>query len=65
MTANEDKAEGIKELLENINWGFIAVQNMLDVTTNFPVLRSNAIYRKIFSDEMARRFDNSTNICAV
>lgn len=49
----------MKELLENINWGYVSIHNLLDITNNFPTLRTNSVFRKIFSDEMARRFENS------
>ncbi len=60
MLANEHMSPHIKELLENVNWSYISTASLLDVTQRIPTLRSNQTYQRIFADEMARRFENST-----
>ncbi len=58
-------ANSMTEILENISWGYISLSSLLDVVRAFPTLRNNAAFKKIFTEEMTRRFENSNQRCAI
>jgi len=56
---NKELSNNITELLENINWSYILTSSLVDITSNFPLLRDNTVFRELFSKEIFRRFDGS------
>ena len=59
VTKNSGMTNDIKELLENINWQYLSIHSLLDVTNKFPLLRESKGFKKIFSAEITRRLENS------
>lgn len=55
---HKEEAEDIKDLIENILWEYISIDNLLDVVDHFPMLRKNKAFQKLFKNEMQRRFDS-------
>ena len=62
MENNKSLANNITEILENVYWGYVSLVNLLDVVKNFPLVRSNPAFKKIFIQELARRRENSMGI---
>ncbi len=58
MIQNSELASDIKELLENINWDYLSVHSLVDVVENFPVIRENKVFKKIFAQEMNKRLQS-------
>ena len=55
---NKAMANNITEILENIFWGYVTLPSLLDVVKNFPLIRNNAAFKKIFTQELSRRREN-------
>ena len=55
---HKDEVNDVKELVENIIWEYISIDNLLDIVNNFPLVRQNKSFQKIFRNEILRRLDN-------
>jgi len=53
------KEENIRDLIENIKWESISINNLLDVTYNFPLLRINKDFQCKFKKEIKKRFKSN------
>ena len=65
LSAERDKSEytgdEMKELLENINWEYVSMYSLVDLTNNFPLLKTNKVFKKILSNEINRRLEGREN----
>ncbi len=59
VEANQGTASNISDILDNMNWCYISLVNLLDAARSCALLRKNPAFRKIFTEELTRRYENS------